>query len=67
MNKYISFFLILIAVALIGYNSTMLNFDNLLQGDSTIALIGIVASLCAIVVLVIFLMSKKIQKKVKEE
>jgi uncharacterized membrane protein YhaH (DUF805 family) len=67
MNKYISFLLILIAVALIGYNSTMLNFDNLLQGDSTIALIGIVASLCAIVVLVIFLMSKKIQKKVKEE
>ncbi|WP_047418122.1 hypothetical protein [Cellulophaga sp. Hel_I_12] len=67
MNKYISFLLILIAVALIGYNSTMLNFDNLLQGDSTIALIGIVASLCAIVVLVIFLMSKKIQNKVKEE
>lgn len=67
MNKYISILLILIAVALIVYNTTLLNFDNVLQGDSIIALIGIVASLCAIVLLVIYTMSKKIQKKIKEE
>ncbi len=67
MNKYISILLILVAVALIVYNTTLLNFDNVLQGDSIIALIGIVASLCAIVLLVIYTMSKKIQKKIKEE
>jgi ABC-type transport system involved in multi-copper enzyme maturation permease subunit len=67
MNKYISIFLILIAVSLIVYNTTLLNFDNVLQGDSIIALIGIVASLCAIVILVIYMMSKKIQRKIKEE
>jgi len=67
MNKYISIFLILIAVSLIVYNTTLLNFDNVFQGDSIIALIGIVASLCAIVLLVIYMVSKKIQSKIKEE
>jgi uncharacterized membrane protein len=67
MNKYISIFLILIAVSLIVYNTTLLNFDNVFQGDSIIALIGIVASLCAIVLLVIYMVSKKIQRKIKEE
>jgi drug/metabolite transporter (DMT)-like permease len=67
MNKYISIFLILIAVSLIVYNTTLLNFDNVFQGDSIIALIGIVASLCAVVLLVIYMVSKKIQRKIKEE
>lgn len=66
MNKIVSSILILIALALIIYNATLLNFDNLLQGDSIIALIGIVASLCAVVLLVIFMSSKKIQKKIND-
>tara|TARA_R110002051_G_scaffold301461_2_gene369334 strand:- start:4887 stop:5090 length:204 start_codon:yes stop_codon:yes gene_type:complete len=66
MNKAISIVLIIIAIALIIYNITLLNFNNLLEGDSVIALIGIVASLCAIVLLVIFMMSKKIQKKIED-
>lgn len=66
MNKYIILLFILIAIALIGYNVTMLNFDAILQGDSIIALIGIVASLCAIVLLAIFWQSKKIQNKIKD-
>jgi len=66
MNKIISIVLIIIAVALIIYNTTLLNFENFLEGDSVIAMIGIVASLCAIVLLIIFMMSKKIQKKIEE-
>lgn len=66
MNKYISVLLIIVAVALIVYNITLVNFDNLFEGDSIIALIGIVASLCAIVLLLIYMMSKKIQKKIKD-
>ncbi len=66
MNKIVNIILIIIAIALIGYNSTMLDFDNLFVGDSIIALIGIVAALCAIVLLVIFMISKKIQKKIEE-
>jgi len=66
MNKIVSIILILIALALITYNATLLDFNNLFEGDSIIALIGIFAALCAIVLLVIFMLSKKIQKKMDD-
>jgi Mg2+ and Co2+ transporter CorA len=66
MNKILSIILITLAIALIAYNVTLINFENPLEGDSIIAIIGIVASLCAIVLLLIFIASKKIQEKVDE-
>ncbi len=57
--------LIILAMGLIAYNVTLVDFENPFQGDSTIALIGIVASLCAILLLLIFMASKKIEKKLK--
>ncbi|MDC6366322.1 MULTISPECIES: hypothetical protein [Flavobacteriaceae] len=66
MNKTFNIILIIVALALITYNVTLVDFNNPLQGDSTIALIGIVASLCAIVLLLIFMTSKKVEKKIKE-
>lgn len=67
MNKTILIILIVVAVALIAYNVTIVNFDNLLEGDSIIALIGIIASLCAIVLLLIFTTSKKIKDKMNQD
>lgn len=67
MSRTFSIILILLALALVAYNVTLVNFQDPLQGDSTIALIGIVASLCAIVLLLIFMASKKIDKKLKED
>lgn len=66
MNKTFAIILIILALALIAYNVTMVNFDNPLQGDSTVALIGIVASLCAILLILIFMTSKKIENKLKK-
>jgi uncharacterized membrane protein len=66
MNKKITIIMIVLAVALIVYNVTMVNFENPLEGDSVIALIGIVASLCAIVLLLIFMTSKKIQDRMNK-
>lgn len=66
MNKSFSIVLILLALALIAYNVTLVDFQNPFQGDSTVALIGIVASLCAVVLILIFMTSKKIEKKLKE-
>lgn len=66
MNKTFALVLILLALGLIAYNVTLVDFDNPIQGDSTIALIGIVASLCAIVLMLIFMTSKKIDKKLKK-
>ena len=55
--------LIVIAFALIVFNITLLDFDNIFKGDSIIGLIGIAASICAVLILLIFRMSKEIQDK----
>jgi hypothetical protein len=56
--------LLVLAAVLVIINITQLNFDRLFEGDSLIALIGVVASICAILIIVIFRMSKTIDKKI---
>lgn len=63
--KIFSIIVIILAIALIAFNSTKLNFNQLFQGNSIIALIGIVSGLCAIVLMAIYLVSKKIEEKSK--
>jgi len=58
--KYFIYILILIAVALTIYNATFLDFSNLLQGDSKIALISILACGCVTLLLCILLTSRAI-------
>lgn len=58
--------LLALAFALIIFNITQLNFNRFFEGESLIALIGIVASLCAVLILVIFKMSKSIDDKLNE-
>lgn len=67
MSRTLSVVLIVLALALIIYNVTLVNFENPLEGNSIIAIIGILASLCAIVLLLIYVTSKKIQKKINED
>jgi hypothetical protein len=57
--------LLFIAIALIIVNVFLLDFNKPFEGDSMIALIGIVASFCAVLILLIFRMSKKIKEKLK--
>lgn len=57
--------LIFLAVALIVVNVFLIDFNKLLEGDSMVALIGIAASFCAVLILLIFRMSKKIEEKLK--
>ncbi len=59
--KILTTILSLIAVALIIFNATELNFDALFEGQSMIAVITILASLCAILVLQILRVSKRIE------
>lgn len=54
-----------IAIVLMIYNATKINFDMLFQGESVVALITIFASLCAVLLLQILRISKKIEKKSK--
>lgn len=67
MNKVVSSILILVAVALIAYNVTLVDYSRPLAGDSIIAIIGILAALCAIILILIYLTSKKIQEKVEKD
>jgi hypothetical protein len=57
--------LVVIALALIIFNITLLDFDHLFEGNSVVALIGIAASFCAVFILLIFRMSKMIEEKSK--
>ncbi len=57
--------LLLIASALIIVNIFLIDFNKPLEGNSMIALIGIAASFCAVLILLIFRMSKKIEEKLK--
>lgn len=64
MNKVVAIVLIVLGILLTAYNVTLLDFDNPFNGDSLIALIGIFAALSAIVLILIFITAKKIEKKV---
>lgn len=64
--RVLTLILLFIAFALIGYNATLIDFNAPFEGDSEVALILILASLCAITLLVILILSKKIQEKLKK-
>ncbi len=63
--KIFIYALIAIALGLIIFNITLIDFSNPLEGNSLIALIGIIASLCAVCILIIFKMAKNIEEKTK--
>ena len=57
--------LMFLAIALIVFNITLIDFSHPLEGDSMIAFIGIFASFCAVLILLIFRMSKAIEEKTR--
>lgn len=61
--KIFIYLLMALAVAVIVYNATIVDFNDLLAKDSSIALIGILAAAIVIVLLGILLTSKAIEKK----
>lgn len=63
--KIFSYIVFVIAVALIIFNLTKVNFSQPFEGESSIALIGVVAGLCAIILVLIFKASKAIEEKTK--
>ena len=64
--KILIYILMLLAAAIIIYNFTLLNFDDVLGDRSALALIGIVCATCVIVLMAILLTSKAIEKKHNE-
>ena len=63
--KIFVYILIAVALGLCVFNATQLNIDNLFEGDSLIAAIGVLASSCVIILLLILQTSLKIKAKKK--
>jgi len=63
--KYLTVIISVIALGLAIFNFTKVNFDTPFEGESMIALITILASLCAILMMLILRVSKNIEQKVK--
>jgi hypothetical protein len=63
--KIFSYVVIVLAAVLVVYNIMKVDVSNLLGGESAVALIGVVSGLCAIVLMVIYLLSKKVVDKTK--
>lgn len=64
--KVFSIIFTLLAIAVIGYNATKLNFDSPFQEESFTAIITIIIALCAIVLIQILRVSIKIDKLNKQ-
>ena len=65
MKKTFIYILLTIAIGLLIFNATKLDFQGLMEGDSATALMSILVSACVIVLLAILLVSMKIANKVK--
>jgi len=63
--KYFTILVTIVAAVLIIYNARMLDFNDLFEGQSIIALITIFASLCAIIILQVLRLSKRVDDKLK--
>jgi cell division protein FtsX len=65
MKKFIYVLMILSAILVI-YNTTQIDYSDPLGKDSIVAIIVVIAGLCAILILAILNTSNKIKEKVKK-
>lgn len=61
--KLFRYIIMAIGLALIVFNATKLDFNDPLQGESQVALIGIAAAACAIILMLILIASQKVKNK----
>ncbi len=59
--------LVVLALALIVFNFSFIDTKNPFEGNSMIAIIGIAASICAVLILLIFKLSKSIEQKMNDK
>jgi hypothetical protein len=53
-----------LAIALVVFNLFHIDFSDPFQGDSYVALVGVTAGLCAVVLLALLWVAKKIQERI---
>ena len=60
-----SYIIIALSVITIIFNATKIDFEKPFEGESTIAIIGIIASFCAILIVTLFRVAKKVVEQTK--
>ena len=65
--KILTIIIGLIALGLIGFNLTQVNYEAPFEEKSMVAIITIVASLCVILMMLILRISKRIEQKVNKQ
>ena len=63
--KIFTYSIIALSLITIVFNATKIDFEKPFEGESTIAIIGIVASFCAILVVTLFTVAKKVVEQTK--
>jgi len=63
--KILIYILIILGIGLIVFNASKLDLENPFLGDSGVAAIGILAAACAVLLMVILQISKKVNRKKK--
>ncbi len=64
--KIFTYIAVAIALGLIGFNLFQIDYSQPFEGKSTIAIIGVVAGICAILLLLLLRFSKMVVEKTKE-
>lgn len=63
--KIFTYIIIALSLITIVFNATRINFEKPFEGESTIAIIGIVASFCAMLIVTLFMVAKKVVEQTK--
>ena len=64
MRKF-SYIIIALSIITIIFNATKIDFEKPFEGESTIAIIGIIASFCAILIVTLLKKKKKVVEQTK--
>ena len=64
--KIFTYVAVTIALVLIVFNLFQIDYSNPFEGHSTIAIIGVVAGICAILLFALLRFSKMIEEKTKQ-
>lgn len=64
--KVIWYLLIVASLALAVFNLTQIDFENPFNKNSTVAIAGVLVSLCAMILIFIYLISRSIKEKLKK-
>jgi len=64
--KTFIYIMIALTAGLVIFNITQLDFNNLMEGNSVVALICTLAALCALCILLIFKTARSIDQKTRQ-